>query len=105
MSRHISLAAVLLLICLAGLAAQPASACWTCQQKLVCDPGGGCMPFAICAQIDGFCTNCSLTCTSAPGLCNRDANSLCQWAQSDPGRLPFELHAAQPAARLCAVLS
>lgn len=89
MSRRISLAAFLTLS-LCGLAARPASACWYCTQKLVCDPNGsGCQAFAICTQATGFCTDCAITCTSAPGLCNHNAGDQCQWALNEPEVQPI----------------
>jgi hypothetical protein len=81
MRRQVSLAALFIGLFLLGLMARPASACWYCQQKLICNPnGGGCQLFAICNQASGFCTDCAVTCTEAPGLCNHNAGDQCQFA-------------------------
>jgi hypothetical protein len=106
MRRHISLAAILLALSLSGLAARPASACWYCTQKLMCNGNGtGCQPFALCTQATGFCTDCAITCTSAPGLCNHNAGDQCQWAQIAPPSPPIQSPQASLVARQCAMSS
>ena len=106
MPRRIPLAVVALAVAILGFAAQPASACWNCQQMLLCDMGfQHCQLFAICTLVTGPCVGCATDCQNAPGTCNRDPNALCQWTRNVPSEQPFGNQSDQKASWLRCLLT